>query len=516
MTRHERQARLAPRIDLTERLARPDGMRWRVHALGAATLAAYLVLTALSIVQTSALWRHELAPRTQAFFESLSAQLQPVLPFAPGWLLENGLFATPWSIVLSYWSALAVATAAVLALVLSLLNRPEPAAAGLPRLLLNWSYAFAAMCALAFPVFTQDMWLSAAWGRMIAAGINPFHALFTPESLAGLPLDHFPMPMSYGPLWGLISGAVMLVAGGSVLLTFLLFKGVLAAAWIGALHLVWRLTGSLAHNRRCLAIVLFGWLPAGVSQSLAEGHNDIVMVALALLWLLQIARGRTLAPVALAASMLCKYVTAPLLLVDALYALRYARVGWSGYLLRLVLPAALGLVVMALFYRSPEFFDGVRLVSSWYFLQPRDAVQAVELALGLRLPPLELAVTALFPVHAAYTMWMAWNEPTSDRLLQAVLAVMSAVLFTAVSHLWAWYVIWALAFAVLSPSWWLSRFIIGVCIVSPFTLGFWWIEPFANHRAAVAFGMYAFAALWTLLTRPGPLVSPLAAAAERA
>ena len=163
-------------------------------------------MTALSFVQAAALWRHEAAPRTQAFFEALSAQLHPVLPFASGWLLENGAFATTWSIVLTYWIALAVASAAVLALVLSLLHRPEPAGAGLPRLLLQWSYGFAGVCALAFPVFTQDLWLSAAWGRMIAAGVNPFHTLFTPESLAGLPLDHFPMPMSYGPLWGLVSG----------------------------------------------------------------------------------------------------------------------------------------------------------------------------------------------------------------------------------------------------------------------------------------------------------------------
>jgi hypothetical protein len=63
MTRHERQARLAPRIDLTARLAHPDGLRRRVQVLGATALAAYLVLTALSIVQAPALWRHEVASR---------------------------------------------------------------------------------------------------------------------------------------------------------------------------------------------------------------------------------------------------------------------------------------------------------------------------------------------------------------------------------------------------------------------------------------------------------------------
>ncbi len=148
-------------------------------------------------------------------------------------------------------------------------------------------------------------------------------------------------------------------------------------------------------------------------------------------------------------------------------------IGWRCYSLRLALPALLGLAIDgAVFYRSPEFFDGIRLVSTWYFLQPRDAVQAVELMLGLSIwNRLGIAVTALFPAYAAYTAWTAWNEPTTERLLQAALAVMSAMLFTAVSHLWPWYVIWALALAVLLPSWWLSRFIVGVAVVSPFTPG---------------------------------------------
>jgi hypothetical protein len=515
VTRHERQARLAPRIDLKERLARPASLRWRVHALGGAALVAYISMTLLSFVQAPALWRLEQAPRTQAFFEALSAQIQPMLPFVSGWLLDAGPFEAALPIVLANWAALAVVSVALLALVLSLMHRPESVGPAMPRLLLQWSYAFAGVCALAFPVFTQDMWLSAAWGRMIAAGVNPFHTLFTPDSLAGLPLDHFPMPMSYGPLWGLVSGVVMLVAGDSALLTGVLFKAVIAAAWIGSLHLVYRLTEGLPQSQRCVAIAVLGWMPAGVSQSLAEGHNDIAMVALALLWLFRLVRGRADAPIALAASVLCKYVTAPLLLIDALYALRHQRMGWRHYLLRLVLPAVLGLATMALFYRSAAFFDGVRLVSTWYFLQPRDAVQAVELALGLPMQPLALAVTALFPVYAAYASWTAWNEPTTERLLQAALAVMSGVLFTAVSHLWPWYVIWALALAVLQPSWWLSRFIIGVAVMSPFTLGFWWIEAFANHRESVAFAMYGAAILWTVATRPSPVVSPLAAA-ERA
>ena len=72
------------------------------------------------------------------------------------------------------------------------------------------------------------MWLSAVWGRMISAGVNPYYQLFTPDTLPGLPLDHFPMVMSYGPLWGIVSAIVMLVAGNSILATGILFKAVLA------------------------------------------------------------------------------------------------------------------------------------------------------------------------------------------------------------------------------------------------------------------------------------------------
>lgn len=506
MTRHERQARLAPRIDLRQRLS-PPSLRARVHMLGAMAVLGYAAMTALSFVQAAALWRHEPAPRTQAFFETLSANLHPVLPFASGWLLDSSPLDAPLSIVLSYWTALAIVSGAVLALILSLLRRPESASADLLPLLMRWSCAFAATCALAFPVFTQDFWLSAAWGRMIAAGVNPFHTLFTPESLAGLPLDHFPMPMSYGPLWGLVSGAVMLVAGDNLLATAVLFKALIAAAWIGALYLVYRLSEGLLLNQRCIAIVIVGWAPASVSQSLAEGHNDIAMVVLALLWLFLLVTGRASAPIALVGSLLCKYVTAPLFVVDLLYALRRGRVSLPRYALRLLAPALLGLGAMAIFYRSPEFFDGVRLVSTWYFLQPRDAIQAVELTFGLPLQPLAFSVTALFPAYAVYAVWTAWKEPTSEGLLQATLAVMAAVLFAAVSHVWPWYVIWALAFAALVPSWWLSRFVVGVAVVSPFTLGFWWIEPFANHREVAALAMYVLAILWTLATRPAPLAA---------
>src|SRR5262249_57762485 len=106
--------------------------------------------------------------------------------------------------------------------------------------LMRWSVVFAVVGVLAFPLFTQDFWLSMAWGRMAAEGTNPYHNLFTDETLTGLPLDHFPMAMSYGPAWAILSGAVMAVTGNSVLAPAILFNCVLLAARVPFVVLIRR------------------------------------------------------------------------------------------------------------------------------------------------------------------------------------------------------------------------------------------------------------------------------------
>jgi alpha-1,6-mannosyltransferase len=504
VTTHEkkRSAMLRVAARKSDRDPHTGALRTCVHVLGSLALLVYAGMAALSYVQAPALWQYEEAPQAKAFFQALASQLQPVLPWVSMWLAENSLFGSAGAIVLSVWAQLVAATAIVMVLVLTLLRRGDRADPGLPRLLLIWSFAFAAVCAFAFPVFTQDFWLSAAWGRMVAGGVNPYHTLFTPEWLTGLPLDHFPMAMSYGPLWALISAAVMLVAGSNLLATAILFKGVLAAAWIATLYLVYKMTAHRSLRERCLAIVVLGWTPAGVGQSLAEGHNDIAMVVLMLLWLFLLLRGRQQAPIALVAASLCKYVTAPLLAIDFIHAVRLQRLGWGQSAARLAASAILALGGMAIFYRSSHFFDGVRLVGSWHFLQPGEAVWAIELMLGVSLQPFSIAAEAAFPGFAAYLLWKAWVDPSSERTLQAVIGLMAAILFTVVSHLWAWYAIWGLALAALLPTWWLSRFIIGVAILAPFTLAAWWVEPFPHHQEIAALALYAGALAWTAITRP--------------
>jgi alpha-1,6-mannosyltransferase len=471
----------------------PAALRRRIHLLGAVIVAAYLAESFLSYAQAPQLWREQ-GPRLLAFFEDHFGDRQA------SWL--HGLLFTKERILVSYWIPLGIASAAAVALLLTLVRRHDALDGGTARLLFRWPIAFAAACVPTYPVFTQDMWLSAVWGQMIASGINPYDEMFGPAHIGALPLDHFPMPMSYGPLWGLVSAAVTAVAAGNAVAIGIVSKALLAAAWIGALVLVDRLMVARPSADRCLALAVFGWVPLSVTQTVAEGHNDIALMAPALLWLVLLLRGRTAAPLALAASVLAKFATAPLFLLDLIHALRVQRIGWRRYLLRMAAPALFGIGVIALFFRSFDFFDGVRIVSQWHFLRPRDALAAIEAALGLPLTPLAYALIALFLAVALHRIAVYARAPGSDALVKAALAIMAALLFSVSAHVWPWYLLWVLALAALVPDWWLARFSIGAALMAPFTFGAWWIETASEDSRYAALVMYGGALVWCLLTRP--------------
>jgi alpha-1,6-mannosyltransferase len=473
-------------------------LRVGVNLLGAVALVAYAVLTVLSYAQAAVLWRnHPAAPHAVAFFSDLATTF-PLVRL-------SRLFDTNVAVIVSYCVPVGIVTAAWIALVAILYRLEHTLDTNLDTLLMRWSVAFAVGSVLAFPVFTQDFFLSMAWGRMAAEGTNPYHNLFTDETLAGLPLDHFPMVMSYGPGWAILSGMVMAVTGKSVLAATILFKGVLLATWIASLALIRVMTGSKPTLDRCLAITVAGWMPLGVLQTVAEGHNDIFMVWLALMWLALLGQGRWVAPVALMGSALAKYVTAPLFLVDLIIAWRLHGLGWRQLFVRYVGPALLGIAVFGIFYRSPEFFDGTRVISEWEFLQPRHAVEAIELALGFDLYVLDWIVTATFALIALYSVVVLLLTPTLDNATKAALAIMSAISFVGIAHLWPWYLVWTVLLAALVPRWWLARFVIGVSVLAAFSLSFWWVEPIENSREWASLVLYVGAVLWCLLTRPSPL-----------
>ena len=114
---------------------------------------------------------------------------------------------------------------------------------------------------------------------------------------------------------------------------------------------------------------------------------------------------------------------------------------------------------------------------------------------GLPLSYLGIGISFVLPFIALHRFVAAWRDPSIEALIDFAIAVMAAVLFGGVAHVWPWYLVWALALAALNPAWWLSRFVIAVSIAFPFLLVTWWIAPLDDVRDLIGFTIYAAAAL---------------------
>jgi alpha-1,6-mannosyltransferase len=307
--------------------------------------------------------------------------------------------------------------------------------------------------------------------------------------------------MTYGPLWALISAAVMKVAMGQAAAAFLLFKLILAASWLLGLRLVLDLARDASPRQRALAALVYGWIPLGVSQTVAEGHNDIAMAVCALLWLRLTLRNSALSPFALSASVLLKYTTLPLYAAGAVFAWAGRR-SWRDLIVPIVLPAIFIALGLAVFFRSFAFFDGLVEMSAWNALRPVDAFAALEAVTGLPFHILNPAVLAAFPALALLALYRLKQHPAPASLMAAALALMAALVFTVIKHPWPWYLVWLLPLAALQPFSWLSRFVTGAALAGPFTLPFWWAPQLQEHKEYAALLLYLSALAFATLLRP--------------
>ena len=482
-----------------------SSFRRTVDRLGVVACAAYAVVAVLSYGQVTILWSLPDFPNAIAYFTQVAGE--------PAIASIRDFFGGPWGVLITRWVPVTIAASTAVTLLIMLGRNRREADDEVADAILRWSMVFAGICFFAYPVFTQDFWLSAIWGEMVVSGTNPYQHKFTPEMIQALPLDHFPMTMSYGPFWAVISAAVMAIAGNSLIVAALIFKAILLAAWCGTIILVDRLVRQVAPDNRAFALTVVGWLPVGVLETVAEGHNDIALVFPALVWLALLLRGNAKAPIALAASVLCKYTTAPFFLIDFLHCLKGQRMSLGAYVSRGVPAAIFGILVMAIFYRGASFFDGARLVDSWHFMQPSDAYLAITDFLGGWGEPLENLFLTIFPGIALYQLAVYWKQSDTEQLFRLTLASICAISFAAIGHVWSWYLVWMLPLAALVPGWWLARFIVGMTLAAPFLPLLWWVPEVEEYKNVAALVLYLAATGWTILSAPKQVESAEGAAA---
>lgn len=86
----------------------------------------------------------------------------------------------------------------------------------------------------------------------------------------------------YGPVWIFLTGIPHVLGGGNILVTIFTFKALVAAAYLVLVFLIWKITKDIRQAE------FFALNPLIIIETLVSGHNDVVMMVLALAGLLWI------------------------------------------------------------------------------------------------------------------------------------------------------------------------------------------------------------------------------------
>ena len=108
----------------------------------------------------------------------------------------------------------------------------------------------------------------------------------------------------YGPFWILLTGIPYFFGMGNFIITLFAFKLLVLIFYLSSVFLIWKM------SKNILAVILFAFNPLIVIETLISGHNDMIMVFLALFSFYLLTKKRILiAILLLILSILIKYAT---------------------------------------------------------------------------------------------------------------------------------------------------------------------------------------------------------------
>jgi hypothetical protein len=370
------------------------------------------------------------------------------------------------------------------------------------RAVLALSVGYLAALLLLPLVFSRDVYSYAYYGRIAETyGTNPYVATpadFPADALAAFVGPKWAdTPAVYGPLWTHVSSLVVR-AFDDVGALVSAFRVSAIGASLATLVVVSRLVRRVRPEREAFALALIGLNPVVVFQSVASGHNDVlVMLAVAAALALAFAERERWATAALALGVLVKVTAAvPLLLLWIALAARRLR----GERIRTLVPhvaiaAVLGLLAAAPFLNTSDPTLGMAelathegwLAPSRFFRRLFDAVSGDALGFVPRIVVPVLLIGAL----AAIVRGVLRRAPKIGTPLVGASwgwGLLALMLLGPV--LLPWYVVWALPLAWLLPR--VPRAVLVATGVA-LTLSQWTSEPESFTRAYdanILFGHY--------------------------
>ncbi len=348
--------------------------------------------------------------------------------------------------------------------------------------------AFAAWCSVP-GVNSADPWAYLEFGRIAGVhGMNPYLHAYPEVHDAYSPYAWFPLPMPYGPvaLLGLIPAAW--VSTVNVLLAVYFLKLEWLAAYGASVWLLLRILQRTSAEP-AYGLFLFALNPLLLLELIVTGHNDVLVILLALVSLLFLQRER--GGLALWSALLCALVklSGILLLVGIAVSLLRKR-EWKSLSTGTAAVAATLLALKLTLLPTAAAWSNLSNPSSvinfnslhgWLLFELTPRIQSLYLNRPLSGP--RLIVAGLF---ALFCLWRLTRIRDFATLVTETANMTIALIVLYSGQFFAWYLTWLLPYAALTNS---KRLRQGVLVYSFTALWLYaipilWVETNLSLRVA--------------------------------
>lgn len=321
-------------------------------------------------------------------------------------------------------------------------------------------------------VLSTDTFSYLAYGRMVAFhDLNPyFHVPTQMGHDPTLAFHRWDIVMPYGPIWAFLAVGVAYLSGPSEIFTgILIFKMLAGISHLAVALLAYHVARTWSERLALVVLSFIAWNPIFLLEGAGNGHNDLLMMALALAGLLAYAHKKPwVGYLLLLASVLVKFVT---LLLLALYLLVWLRqqLTWRarwGLVVKVGMVNLLFVMVSyAPFWQGAETLTGSIVERSSHALLGFQTVSEILLenvgrSLSLPAGQIEqwefwlatLLPKVIFLVILLTQLYRLCFRPRSLPILDIMAAwnvlILSYILFINTS-VFPWYFIWPLSTAIV-------------------------------------------------------------------
>jgi hypothetical protein len=386
-------------------------------------------------------------------------------------------FARPWiglpatNRLLVEYAALNAGLMALYVIVLGIATaRPidRPTDRAMIMVTLGWPVAYMAGLLFFAPTFSIDALSYLAHG---ATALLPFPTdayAAPPNMILALPYGQelvargwVPPPgvSPYGPLWTLLESFVVR-SGMGIDASVTLFKIVATGSALASGFVIWRILGLIRPAARLAGTAAFLWNPVVIMELAGDGHNDGLMVLLALLALYFVLSARA------EGSLLASAIGSAVKYLPALFVLPQLAYMWqtASDRRRVVRGAAIGMLgglvlgVLAFApFAGPHVLDGVFRANGggpWPLWPSISGL--VYTGFQSWLPSFEPAsgrTLLLLGFFALVVAYQTYRSSTPARLIGACSTIALTYVYLVSPAFWPWYAILPIAFLVLEGGW---------------------------------------------------------------